>query len=72
MELVYTKNQMPVYVGDEVQIDNEPYVITYFDKPHKPASSGKISVQPKADISGYEREFYVQIIGAEWIDREDQ
>ena len=63
---------MPVYVGDEVEIDGDPYLIKYFSKPHKPASSGKVTVQPRGDERTEMREFYVNIIGAEWIDREDK
>lgn len=73
MKLVYIHNQMPVSVGDEVQVDGDPYEVVFFSKPHKPSSSGKITVAPVGTKDfGYDREFFVQIIGAEWIEREDQ
>jgi len=64
---------MPVYVGDEVKIDDELLEIKFFSRPHKPSSSGKVTVAP-VGVNDFEhdREFYVNIIGAEWIDREDK
>lgn len=73
MILVYTKNKTPVYVGDKVEIDDEPYEVKFFSKPHKPSSSGKVTMSPPGfNDFEHDREFYVNIIGAEWINREDQ
>lgn len=37
----------------------------YFSHPHKPSSEGKVSLE-----NGME--YYVSVIGAEWIEREDR
>ena len=69
MKLVY-KSGVEVRVGDIVKVDGEESRITFFRPPHSPASSGKVSIEGiGAGLSG---EFYVSIIGAEWIDREDR
>lgn len=65
MKLVYEKTGVEVKVGDVVN-DCE---ITYFAKPHKPASSGHISYK---DAQGNSRESYVGGLGAVWIEREDR
>lgn len=60
-----------VHLGDNVLTSRgERAVVNHFVKPHKPSSSGKISVQ--MDGSNHSTEFYVSVIGAEWIDREDR
>ena len=70
MRLVYKQTGMPVLVGDMARLNDGTEVeITYFRPPHKPASSGKVSVK---HASGWTQEFYVGVIGAEWIDREDR
>ena len=65
MKLVYTTTQAPVQVGDEVLINGYPARVEHFRPPHKPESSGKVSLSNGA-------EFYVSVIGAEWIEREDR
>lgn len=73
MNLIYTKDKTPVNVGDKVEIDGQLLEIKFFSKPHKASSSGKITVAPVGtEEFGNDREFYVNIIGAEWINREDQ
>ena len=70
MKLVYKLSGNEVRVGDIVKMDGEESRITYFRQPRSPASSGKVSIEGiGAGISG---EYYVSIIGAEWIDREDR
>ena len=69
MRLVYTKNQEEVKIGDKVQADSrEEYEVIYFKPPHKPSSSGSVTVKLEGEL----REFYVGVIGAEWIEREDR
>jgi len=69
MKLVYNWNNEPVKVGDEVTLsDGKKVKIHYFRQPHKPESSGKVTVQE----DGSTREYFVSIIDAVWIDREDQ
>lgn len=48
----------------------EPCIVNHFAPPHKSSSSGKISVQVIGE--SYSSEFYVSVIGAEWVDREDR
>lgn len=69
MRLVYTKTQKEVKVGDTVAVSGEAMKVTYFRKPTSAASSGKVSV---SSIGFPDREYYVSVIGAEWIDREDR
>ena len=70
MKLVYKSNGQEVKVGDTIKTNSgESVIVKYFAKPHKPASSGKITVQ---HTDGGQREYYVGVIGAEWIDREDR
>lgn len=66
-----------VAVGDRVNIaradrgETEAWVtVDYFRKPHKTSSEGKISV--KYDGARCTSEYYVGIIGAEWVEREDR
>lgn len=69
MRLVYKATQQPVKVGDQVQIGNGEFAVLDFLPPHKPEAQGKVAV-------GYAGEsgtlFYVSVIGAEWIEREDR
>ena len=69
MRLVYEDTLQEVKVGDEVTLDGEVYTVDYFRKPHKPASSGHVTVKDK---DGDCAEYYVTVIGAKWIEREDQ
>ena len=71
MRLVYTKSGEEVKVGDVVETSRgEKCTVKYFRPPHKPSSSGKVTVQ----LEGHEHcsEYYVSVIGAEWIEREDR
>ena len=73
MKLVYKANGDEVKVGDNIDIKGEPYRVVYFAKPHKPQSSGKVTVHwLNGDASGYDMEYFVGVIGAHWIEREDQ
>jgi len=49
---------------------NEEVVLVSFQKPHKPASSGKVFV--RMPDRSWTQEFYPSVIGAEWIEREDR
>jgi len=77
MKLVYIKTGNEVKVGDIVETGKgEEVVVEYFAEPHKPSSSGKVSVKPNRkqgeDEVIFSREFFVSIIDAEWIEREDR
>lgn len=70
MKLVYKKSGIEVRVGDLVVLDGEECRVTYFRPPHKPESSGKVTLD--SNIADHSGEFYVSVIGAEWIEREDR
>ncbi len=73
MKLVYVETQQPVNVGDIVTLDRGPRVkVEFFREPYTAASSGKVSVSDVDAVSEGQREFYVGVIGAEWIEREDR
>jgi len=68
MRLVYNGTNDEVQVGDEITLDGQNAIIEYFAEPHKPSSSGRITIR----MQGYSYEYYVGVIGAEWIEREDR
>lgn len=65
MRLVYSKTGKPVRVGDEVTVSGVVSRIESCPPPHKPDSSGRVFLSNGAN-------YYVSLIGAEWIDREDR
>jgi hypothetical protein len=75
MRLVYVKDWCHHKAGEEVKegdVINLKSVgrckVDYFAKPHKSSSEGKVTVK-----SGHgTHEFYVGVINAEWIEREDR
>lgn len=72
MRLVYKDTQEEVVIGDQHTLrDGDVVQVTYFRTPHKPASEGKVSVAA-LDGTGGTREYYVGVIGAQWIEREDR
>lgn len=71
MRLVYTATGEEVKVGDVVTTERgTPMKVISFSKPHKPSSSGKVFVEVVND--NWKQEYYVSVIGAEWIEREDR
>lgn len=82
MKLVYTDGAnkgQEVKVGDVVVLRNgDKAKVHYFAKPHKPSSSGKVSINRMYERNGARlinnstEEYYVGVIGAEWIEREDR
>ena len=62
MRLVYKETDKSVRIGDLL---DDGRTVVYFRPPHKPSSSGKISLSDN-------REYFVGTIGAQWIEREDQ
>lgn len=72
MRLVYKETGEEVKVGDVVTLSNEKKCkVAYFRPPHKTSSSGKVTVQFGEDKFNC-MEYYVSVIGAEWIEREDR
>jgi hypothetical protein len=71
MKLVYTDGGREVRIGDTITLlDGETIIIRRIDKPHKPSSTGRVQVG--FHDTDYEREFFPVVVGAEWIEREDQ
>jgi len=72
MRLVYTETGKPVKAGDLVTTFRGDQVrVSMFREPHKSSSSGKVIVQ-HPDAPEIQAEYYVGVIGAEWIEREDR
>ena len=72
MRLVYKATGKEVKVGDVVETSRgEQCTVKYFVKPYKPSSEGKVTVQFGEDKFNC-MEYYVSVIGAEWIEREDR
>ena len=72
MRLVYESSGKEVKVGDVVHLDSGAYTVYSFSEPHKPASSGKVFIRPISNENGFSAEYYVSVIGAVWIEREDR
>lgn len=70
MRLVYKDSGFEVKVGDKVFIDGQEFTVVSFAKPHKPESQGKATVQ-RCGV-GYTSEYYVSVLGAVWVEREDR
>jgi hypothetical protein len=70
MKLVTSFSRIPVRVGDTVRDDDGALgTIKFFRPPHKPESSGKVTIEWQ---SGQTSEVYVGVVGLEWIEREDR
>lgn len=73
MRLIYSATGREVQLGDTVMIGDDPHIVTYFTKPHKPSSSGHVCIRWVNETrNGLGNEYYVSVIGAKWIEREDQ
>lgn len=68
MRLVYEGTQREVRVGDQVRLDERTWKVIGVGEPHKPASTGRVYLRSE----GYEQGFFPSVIGAVWIEREDQ
>jgi hypothetical protein len=71
MRLVFKETGKEVKVGDVVSLKDGNARVNYFREPHKPASEGKITVE-WLNGKGGTAEFFVSVVGAEWIEREDR
>lgn len=71
MQLVYECNNKPVQSGDVVHVRNVAYYIERIVEPHKPSSTGRVWCR-SMDEGKYFNEWFPSVIGAKWIDREDQ
>jgi hypothetical protein len=71
MQLVYEVNNEPVQTGDVVHVRNEAFSVWMITEPHKPSSTGRVTLRG-FDDQRYIREFFPNVIGAKWIGRTDQ
>jgi hypothetical protein len=78
VKLVYKDTGKLVKVGDIIpaECDDERtgMRVLGFKEPHKPSSGGKVHVAVQYGDDEHEdtREYFVSVIGAHWIEREDQ
>lgn len=72
MKLIYEDSGKEVSKGDKVGMHNHDGLVEVTDivKPHHGGSTGRVYVQPAgaSRSTGY----YPSVIGAKWIEREDQ
>jgi len=76
MKLVYEQDDELYDVTEGFEFGHGPDTlrVTYCPKPHKPSSSGKVTVEVVGDnLAGAPSgEFFCQVFGMKWIEREDQ
>ena len=74
MRLIYEGTEKAVLVGDKVTLrDGVKAVITYLEKPRHGGSTGRVYVDViRDDGTSSNRGFFPSVVGAEWIEREDQ
>lgn len=72
MRLIYTATGKPVAVDDRVDIHGTVFVVAHMAPPHKAASEGKVTLRLPHERSPSGREYYVSVIGARWIERDDR
>jgi len=71
MKLVYASTGNEVKVGDKVKMqDGRTWTLSGIEKPHKPSSTGRVYVVPASGRAC--ASYFPSVIGAEWIEREDQ
>lgn len=70
MKLVYKATQQEVKVNDMVTIDSGVVMIISIEKPRHGGSTGRVYVQHVG--RRWQQGYYPVVIGAEWIEREDQ
>ena len=71
MKLIHQGTNKEAKISDKVTDfrGEDTGTITYFSKPHKPSSSGRVTVTLD---NGHAVEHYVSVWGLEWIEREDR
>jgi len=71
MRLVHDATQVEVAIGDEItDFRGEKAIVTGWDKPHKPASTGRVYV--RAVDGEHSAGFYPSVFDLTWIEREDR
>ena len=67
MKLVHCSTGKEVMIGDAVTLrDGDVVTVKYITEPHKPSSTGRVGLVER------NIEYFPNVIGAEWIEREDQ
>jgi uncharacterized Zn finger protein len=72
MKLIYEETGKEVKIGDVVIIDRKRHEVTGIQKPHKPSSTGRVYVEAKSKKLWGAMSYFPSVIGAKWIEREDQ
>lgn len=68
MKLVNEKTQAEIKVGDIAHtFRGEPVVVTGWQQPRNPASTGRVFIRTIADRA-FEMGYYPSVIGALWVD----
>ncbi len=68
MKLVYQNTKTEVKVGDVAHtFRGVPVIVCSIHAPHKPASTGRVSVKSMCD-RGYFSDYYPSVINAEWVE----
>jgi hypothetical protein len=71
MRLVYANSKEEVKIGDVVRtFYGENVQVTNFEKPHHGGSTGRVYVKCADHV--WQQVFYPSVVGAVWIEREDQ
>jgi len=75
MTLIYTATGKPVKVGDKVVSRGERFIVTGWQEPHKPASTGRVNVKSnprsRREPSFYQQ-FFPSVFEMDWIGRTDR
>lgn len=73
MKLIYDDTGEEVKVGDKaLTFRGEEVKVTAVVKPSHGGSTGRVRVKHLEFEKMYESEFFPGVIGAHWVDREDQ
>lgn len=74
MRLIDIETQENIAVGSIVTMPKDrngiEWIVVYMPKPHKPASSGKVTCRKMG--TNEQVEYYAGVWGLEWIEREDR
>lgn len=70
MKLVYEGSDTPVRLGDRFVLDGAELELVGIQRPHKPESTGRVILREAKN--SWEHAYFPSVIGAEWINREDQ
>lgn len=72
MKLIDRDTKEEIKIGDTaITFRGEKVIVTYFHPPHKPGSTGKISVMPESEDrhnTGASQLFYPSVINAEYLE----